>query len=139
MGLPFVFITGRFVDKLSVKIMVPFTLIFQIVLMLLYMQVTCPNHWLGWVCAVPQAGSSYMVIVSMQAYLSKRTPKMIRGVIFAVIGMISSLGTVLYLQVAKVLVKTHDNDDSWNFTTIAIFDLIMLVVLLVSIFFGWYG
>lgn len=53
MGLPFVFVTGRFVDIVSPKIMVPATLIFQTLLMLLYMMVDCPNDALGWACAVP--------------------------------------------------------------------------------------
>ena len=53
MGLPFVFMTGRLVDKVSAKIMVPATLLFQTGLMLLYMTVDCPDDWLGWVCAVP--------------------------------------------------------------------------------------
>ena len=29
--------------------------------------------------------------------------------------------------------------NSWNYAAIAIFDLFMLVVILVSILFGWYG
>lgn len=103
MGLFFTFGVGRYSDKVSAKILVPGTLLFQILLMVTYMLVDCPDSWLGYVCCVPQAGSIFMVIVAMQSYLSKRTPKMIRGIIFAVIGMVSSIGMILYLQLAKVL------------------------------------
>jgi len=39
----------------------------------------------------------------MQSYTAKRTPKMIRGIINAVIGMVSSVGMIVYLQLAAAL------------------------------------
>jgi hypothetical protein len=35
--------------------------------------------------------------ISMQSYVSKRTPKNIRGMIFAVIGAMGAVGSIVYL------------------------------------------
>jgi len=43
------------------------------------------------------------VIVTMQSYVSKRCPKNIRGMIFAVIGIFAALGGVTYLQIYGAL------------------------------------
>ena len=44
-----------------------------------------------------QAATQMTVVVSMTAYISKRTPKNIRGMIYAVIGSMSAIGSILYL------------------------------------------
>jgi hypothetical protein len=37
------------------------------------------------------------VVVTMQSYVSKRTPKNIRGMIFAVVGCLGAIGSIIYL------------------------------------------
>ena len=41
------------------------------------------------------------IVVTMQSYVSKRTPKNIRGMIYAVIGCMGAFGCILYLQLYK--------------------------------------
>ena len=77
-----------------------------------------------------------MIIVSMQGYAVKRVPKMIRGITMSLIGVFSSIGTILYLQIQKIFFQTHPN---MVFGTLAIFDGLILILILVSIAFGWYG
>lgn len=62
-----------------------------------YCFVNRPNSWGAYSCAVFQAGSAMTIVVTMQSYVSKRTPKNIRGMIFAVIGVMSAIGSIIYL------------------------------------------
>ena len=66
----------------------------------------------------------------MQGYAVKRVPKMIRGIIMALIISLSGLGGVIYLQVSKPFFETAPN---MVFGFIGIFDALVLVFILVSI------
>jgi len=78
-----------------------------------------------------------IVIVTMQSYVSKRCPKNIRGMIFAVIGIFAALGCVSYLQLYNYL---SSGGKSWMaFGTIVIFDGVWLIVLTFFILIGKYG
>lgn len=72
----------------------------------------------------------------MQGYAVKRVPKMIRGIIMALIISLSGLGGVIYLQVSKPFFETAPN---MVFGFIGIFDALVLVFILVSIALGKYG
>lgn len=61
---------------------------------------------------------------------------MIRGIIMALIAIFSAIGTILYLQVQKVFFDEHPN---MVFGTLAFFDLVAFILIVVSIVFGWYG
>jgi len=132
-----VILCGRLTDKVSATIMVPSCLILQIIVMLAYMGIGDPTGWPAYALAVFQGGTGYNTIVSMQGYVSKRTPKMIRGMIFAIIGILNALGAIVYLQLANYLFfKLGPN---WVFAALAMLDCFMLFVLLVAILFGKYG
>ena len=78
-----------------------------------------------------------VVIIAMQSYVSKRTPKNIRGMIFAVIGIASTIGNVLYLEIYNYLsVKFAQY---MAFGVVAGIDLIMLIFVLIMIFLKKYG
>jgi|LauGreDrversion4_2_1035121.scaffolds.fasta_scaffold126648_2 hypothetical protein len=77
-----------------------------------------------------------VIIVVMQSYVSKRCPKNVRGMVYAVIGILSSLGSILYLQTYNVLVQFGQ---FMAFGTVAIIDLVWLIFLLVMIVLGKYG
>lgn len=62
---------------------------------------------------------------------------MIRGMVFAYIGIIACLGTILYLQTSKVL-TTHVGRNQ-AFATIAYYDVIVLVFILIAIMMGKFG
>jgi sugar phosphate permease len=135
-AIPFVIIAGKLSDKVSAKVLVPGGLIFQAIVFTLYCFVPNPTSWTAYALAVPQAGTVMIVIVTMQSYVSKRCPKNIRGMIFAVIGIFSALGCVAYLQTYNYL----DKYGSWMaFGTIVIFDVVWLIILLIFIFMGKYG
>lgn len=77
-----------------------------------------------------------ILIVTMQSYIAKRCPKNVRGMIFAVIGILSALGCSLYLQVYNYLSKYG----AWMaFGTIALIDVIWLVFVVFFIAIGKYG
>jgi hypothetical protein len=63
-----------------------------------YLFVSDPNGWGNWSLTIFQTGSGFSVAVSMGAYLNKRLPKMIRGMMLAVISASSSVGSIIYLQ-----------------------------------------
>lgn len=136
-AIPFVIVAGKLSDKVSAKILVPGGLIFQSIVFTLYCFVPNPTSWTAYALAVPQAGTVMIVIVTMQSYVSKRCPKNIRGMIFAVIGIFSALGCVSYLQTYNLL----DNifGPSMAFGTIVLFDVVWLIVLLIFIAIGKYG
>lgn len=72
----------------------------------------------------------------MQGYAVKRVPKMIRGIIMALIISMSGLGGVIYLQVSKPFFETAPN---MVFGFIGIFDALVLVFIVISIALGKYG
>ena len=72
----------------------------------------------------------------MQGYAVKRVPKMIRGIVMALIISLSGLGGVIYLQVSKPFFETAPN---MVFGFIGIFDIIVLVFILIMIAMGKYG
>ena len=72
----------------------------------------------------------------MQGYAVKRVPKMIRGIIMSLIAAFASIGTILYLQIQKIFFHTYPN---MVFGTLALFDVLVLVLIIISIAFGWYG
>lgn len=78
------------------------------------------------------------VVVSMTAYISKRTPKNIRGMIYAVIGSMSAIGSIMYLQIYNALIRVF----GWpwlSFATMALIDGIILIFLLIMIGIGKFG
>ena len=54
----------------------------------------------------------------------------------SLIAVFASIGTILYLQIQKVFFHEHPN---MVFGTLALFDCLVLALILVSIAFGWYG
>ena len=72
----------------------------------------------------------------MQGYAVKRVPKMIRGIIMALIISLSGVGGVIYLQISKLFFETAPN---MTFGLIGIFDLMVLVFILIMIAMGKYG
>lgn len=131
-----VFLVGKFSDKLSPKILVPGVLIFQIIVMTAYMFCGDPTNWYAYFLSAFQGGSGFIIIVAMQGYAVKRVPKMIRGIVMALIIALSSVGGILYLQISKVFFVKAPN---MVFGLIGIFDVIVLVFILIMIAMGKYG
>jgi MFS family permease len=73
--------------------------------MIAYCFVGSPEGWGAYACAVFMAGSGSFLVVVMQSYVSKRTPKDIRGMIFAIIGVMCALGSIVYLQLYGYLLR----------------------------------
>lgn len=96
-ALPMVFIVGRLSDRVSPKALVPGVLIFQILVMGGYMFCDHPESWYAYVLSAFQGGSGFIIIVAMQGYAAKRVPKMIRGIIMALIIALSGVGGIIYL------------------------------------------
>lgn len=136
MALPIVFIVGRMSDRVSPKVLVPSVLIFQIVVMGGYMLCGDPRSWYAYLLSAFQGGSGFAIIVAMQGYAVKRVPKMIRGIMTALIISLSGLGGVIYLQVSKPFFDTAPN---MVFGWIGIFDVLVLVFILLMIMLGKYG
>lgn len=61
--------------------------------------------------------------------MAKRTPKNIRGMIFAMIGVVSAIGSIVYLQVYGILYDTFPNAPWLSFACIALFDIVILAFL----------
>lgn len=59
--------------------------------------------------------------------------------IFAVIGSMSAIGSIIYLQVYGLLYKKNPQSPWLSFAVIAIIDAIFLVFLLICIFIGKFG
>lgn len=76
------------------------------------------------------------VIVVTQSYVAKRTPKMIRGMIMAVMGVMGCIGSCFYLQVVGLADKKHSY---MIFGVISIIDAAMLAFLLIMIKIGKFG
>lgn len=79
-----------------------------------------------------------MIIVAMQSYVAKRTPKNIRGMIFAVIGVLGAFGSIFYLVLQSFLIKLT-GFEGMIFGTIAIIDAVWLVFLVAMILIGKFG
>lgn len=77
-----------------------------------------------------------MIIVVMQGYAVKRVPKMIRGITMALVIALSAVGGIIYLQISKLF---YQSNPGMVFGLIAMFDAMVLIFILVSIFFGKYG
>lgn len=116
--------------------MAPFVLVFQILVMTGYMFIHDPRSFASYFLSAFQAGSGFMIITVMQGYAVKRVPKMIRGIVMALIIAAASLGGVLYLQVSKLFYESNPN---MVFGLIAIFDGVSLIAVLICIAFGKYG
>lgn len=104
--------------------------------MVAYCFVKFPTDWNAYLLAVFQVGTTMIVIVTMQSYVSKRCPKNVRGMIFAVIGILGSLGSILYLQLYSVLVSYGQ---FMAFGTVALIDSVWLIFLVSMIFIGKFG
>lgn len=76
------------------------------------------------------------VVVSTQSYVAKRTPKMIRGMIMAVMGVMGCIGSCFYLQIVGIADKKHSY---MIFGVISIIDVVMLSFLLLMIKIGKFG
>lgn len=132
-ALAFVVIAGKLGDKMSYKITIPAVLIFQMLVGVLYTTVTDPRSWWAYFMSVFFMGSGMMIIIIMQGYVAKRTPKMIRGITNAVMGMFGSLGGMPYLAIAGYTTKKFDAA-SWTWWTLVLLDGLMLIFVSVMIF-----
>jgi len=106
--------------------------------MVAYMFVPNPENWSAYLCAVFQAGSGMVLIVTTQSYVAKRTPKMIRGMIMGVLGFMSSGGIIIYLQLVRWMIPTVVGY-SWVFGFVGALDFIMLVFCMIMIACGKFG
>jgi MFS family permease len=79
-----------------------------------------------------------VIVVVMQSYVAKRTPKNIRGMIFAVIGVMAALGSIVYLQLYGLLIRLYYYP-AWAFATIGLIDIFMVLFLFLMIFLGKFG
>lgn len=104
--------------------------------MLGYMFCEDPTSWYAYFLSAFQGGSGFIIIVAMQGYAVKRVPKMIRGIVMALIISLSGLGGLIYLQISKVFFTTAPN---MVFGVIGLFDALVLVLIVISIMAGWYG
>merc|ERR1739848_965371 len=77
-----------------------------------------------------------MIIVAMQGYASKRVPKMIRGIIMALIISLSNVGGILYLQSTKPFFSFAPN---MVFGILGLYDVLVLIFILIMIALGKYG
>ena len=77
-----------------------------------------------------------MIIVVMQGYATKRVPKMIRGIMMALICAVASAGSIIYLQVTK---PYYVNSPNMVFGWLGIFDAAVLVLIIATIMIGKYG
>jgi len=131
-----VFLVGRISDKVSPKILVPAVLIFQILIMTGYLFCHDPTSWYAYTLSAFQGGSGFMIIVAMQGYAVKRVPKMIRGIIMALIIALSAFGGIIYLQLSKLFFETAPG---MVFGLVGVFDALVLVFIITMIFMGKYG
>ena len=72
----------------------------------------------------------------MQGYAVKRVPKMIRGITMAVILALSSFGGIVYQQISRIFYATNP---SMVYLLIAMFDVLVLFMIIFSILMGWWG
>ena len=72
----------------------------------------------------------------MQGYATKRVPKMIRGIMMALICAVASAGSIIYLQVTKPF---YVNRPNMVFGMIGVFDAAVLILIIVAILLGKYG
>ena len=95
-----------------------------------------PTHWFAYLLSAFQGGSGFMIIVAMQGYAVKRVPKMIRGIVMALIIALSGVGGIVYLQLCKPFFETAPN---MVFGWIGLFDGLVLIFILAMIAWGKYG
>ena len=95
-----------------------------------------PEGWYAYFLSAFQGGSGFIIIVAMQGYAVKRVPKMIRGIVMALIIALSGFGGIIYLQLSKIFFKTAPN---MVFGLIGLFDCLVLVFIVVMIAMGKYG
>lgn len=79
-----------------------------------------------------------VLIVTTQSYVAKRTPKMIRGMIMGVLGLCSSLGVIVYLQLVRWMIPTVVGYN-WVFGFVAGLDGIMLIFCMIMIAMDKFG
>jgi len=79
-----------------------------------------------------------LVVISVMSYLAKRTPKMVRGVMFTLSGCCALLGSVVYLQLVRWTIP-NIVPYSYCFGFVAILDIFVLVVLLILIAMNKFG
>ena len=79
------------------------------------------------------------IVVTIQSYVSKRTPKNIRGMIYAVIGCMGAFGCILYLQLYSFFLTLWPKAAWLAFGTISLIDAVTLVFLLIFIALGKFG
>jgi len=72
----------------------------------------------------------------MQGYAVKRVPKMIRGIVMALIIFGSGVGGIIYLQISKLFFSSAPN---MVFGVIGLFDIAVLIFILIMIALGKYG
>ena len=117
--------------------MIPAVIIWQIIVCCAYMTITDPTSWFTYVMSFIQQGAALMIIVVMQGYVAKRTPKMIRGIITALCGIFGSIGAFFYLLLQGIFVAKLGPFMIWG--TFAFLDLLMLIFLVTMIFLGHFG
>jgi len=118
--------------------MIPIAYCFQIAVMVGFMFVPSPDHWSAYFMAVFQAGSGMVLIVTTQSYVSKRCPKMIRGMIMGIVGVFTAIGGIAYLELIHYTVPEVVGF-GWVFGWAAVLDALALAFLSVMICMGKYG
>jgi len=78
-----------------------------------------------------------MIIIILQGYVAKRTPKMIRGITNAVLGIMANLGSMIFLVLSGVFTKLWGPSGIW--ASMIALDSLYLFSLVIMILLGKYG
>jgi hypothetical protein len=97
-----------------------------------------PEHWSGYLAAVFQNGTGMINVVTIMSFITKRTPKMVRGIIMNLFGAIGSFGCIVYLQLVR---QTVPNIFGYSmcFGYVVVLDVISLILVMILIWCNKFG
>ena len=123
---------GHLVDKISIRYMLPLSLIVRGLIFMMVWQIKDPTHW-SFYLAVPFTHVCYYIVVmTNNSYSSKMYPKEIRGMCNSVNSLFGTVGMFLYLNYSQTL-YSHGKGLPFIGVTILDFGTALLVVILTMI------
>jgi hypothetical protein len=128
-------VIGKLTDKISVRCLLPFALLFRSLMFFLASRIDNPDSTKFYCTMAFVYVSYYFVIVVHLSYLAKIYPKDIRGMCNAMAGFMSFVGIFAYVAYSSWLSETSTD---WPLKGVSIVDLTGAVLVILLSFLGFF-
>lgn len=126
---------GKLSDKVSVKYILPFSLLTRALICFMTYRIRDPNNWSFFICVPLLHVTFYATTISLSSYMQKLYPRQIRGMCNSISSVFSSVGSFIFIPYSQSLYKQGPR---LVFLGVTFSDFMLLIIVVVLVFLDFF-